>query len=314
MPSIFIHEPLPPEESGALQAEFPHYDWLSQCEGPAEWNTVEVLYGKHLRGEELKMAPRLRWIHCPSADTHGLCMKEIEGEGNILVTLSKGQNVPQMAEFVIGAILAFAKQFFHWPQAPHEPEEFWDWPLKETMWTMQKKILLQVGLGEVGSAIVQMANSLGMKSWGVRRQQSFHPYCNKTFPMSNLHSLLPVVDVVVLALPKTGAGEILFKKEEFELMKRDSIFIVIGSAESVDETELAKVAKTGKFRGVLVDAFVHPPPAKNSPLWNLPNGILTPSVASYPESKEHLAFRLFRQNLRLFAPGKINEMKNLVSG
>jgi len=312
MPGIFLQTPLDPNEIIALQREFPHYDILEKCETENDWEGVEVLYGNHLTEAQLKQAPRLRWVHCPSTDTRHLCIPEIQKFGGVLISLSKGQNVPQMAEFVIGAILAFAKQFFHWPQAPHEPNEFWNWPLQETMWSLQNKILLQVGLGEVGSAVVKMANGMGMKTWGVRRQRSFHPYCHKTFPVTNLHSLLPVADIVVLALPKRGRRDVLFKGVEFALMKRDSIFIVVGSGDFVEEAALVKEAKTGKFRGILLDTFANPPPAKNSPLREMPNTILTPSVASCPKSEEHLPFRLFRQNLRLFAPGRINEMKNLI--
>ncbi|MFZ0565186.1 MAG: NAD(P)-dependent oxidoreductase [Chlamydiales bacterium] len=312
MPSILLQEPLLPEEVTSLKMEFPHYEILTECENDSDWDSIEILYGQCLTEQQLKLAPRLRWIHCPTTAIEELCLTEIQKTQNILVTLSKGQNVPQIAEYVIGAILAFAKQLFHWPQAPHDPAEFWDWPLKETMWMMQKKILLQIGLGEVGTAIVKMANDLGMKSWGVRRHLSFHPYCHKTYPLSNIHSLLPAADVVVLALPKRALEQTLFGEEEFELMKSDSIFIVVGSGDPIDETALAKVAKTGKFRGILLDAFRHPPPAKNSPLWDMPNGILTPSAASFPEAEEHLPFRLFLRNLRMFSTGQINEMKNLM--
>ncbi|MCH9628071.1 MAG: Glyoxylate/hydroxypyruvate reductase B [Chlamydiales bacterium] len=309
MPSILFQETLPFDELATLSQEFPHYDMITECEEPDIWSRVEILYGSRLTEQQLEAAPRLRWIHSPSADTKNLCIKEIKRKENILITLSKGQNVPQIAEFVIGAMMAFAKQFFLWPQVPHEPTEFWDWPLKETMWTLKKKTLLQVGLGEVGTAIVKMANGLGMKTWGVRKQESFHPYCKKTFPSTNLHSLLPAADVVCVALPKMGRSETLFGLEEFTLMKRDSIFIVVGSGDSVDEEALAKVAQSGKFRGILVDAY-RAPPKKNFPLWKIPNAILTPSVSSFPASEEHRAFRLFRQNLRVFAHGKINEMKN----
>lgn len=313
MPSVFLQEALLPEKVAALRQEFPHYDFITAPREKREWSSLEILYGGRLSEEELKLAPRLYWIHCPTSDRTGLCLHEIEKRENILISISKGKNVQRIAEFVIGAILAFAKQFFHWPQVPHDPQEFWDWPLKETMWTLQKKILLQVGLGEVGTAIVKIANSLGMKSWGVRQERSFHPYCNKTFSFSNLHSLLPAADVVVLALPQQGKRkEIFFGKEEFELMKPDSIFIVVGSGDPVDEAALAKIGKRGKFRGVLLDAFRHPPPAKNSPLWAIPNGVLTPSAASSPPSEEPLAFSLFLRNLRFFVAGKINEMKNVI--
>ncbi|MCC5832721.1 MAG: hypothetical protein JJU12_06740 [Chlamydiales bacterium] len=312
MPSIFFQETLPFDELASISQEFPHYDIVTECSNASAWSEIEVLYGSRIDEEELGWATRLRWIHSPTADTDALCMPEIQKKGDILITLSKGQNVPQMAEFVIGGVLAFAKQFFHWPAASHDPSEFWQWPLKETVWTIQKKTLLQVGLGEVGSAVVKMANSLGMKTWGVRRQRSFHPDCKKTFPLENLHSLLPVVDVVVAALRKTQTEEVVFGIEEFNLMKRDSIFIVVGWGGAVDEEALAKVGKSGKFRGILLDAYSRPPPPRDYPLWEVPNAVLTPSVASYPISEEHIAFRLFRRNLRVFSVGRINEMKNLV--
>lgn len=310
MPAIFLQEPLAPLEIAALKQEFPHYDLIFEsCEG--YFGQVEILYGNQLTERQLKKASRLRWIHTHNADTEGLCIPEIRHRNNILLTLTKGQNIPQMAEFVLGAILAFAKQFFHWTQVTHDPQEFWQWPLKETMWTLSGKILLQVGLGEVGSAVVKRANAFGMRTWGVRPQKSFHPYCHKTFSLDSLNSLLPAVDIVVLALPKQAQEKVLFDEEALHLIKNDSIFIVVGSAASVDEHALAKVAATGKFRGILLDAFRHPPPAKNSSLWDMPNGVLTPSIASYPESEEHTSFRLFRRNLRLFIQNKTGEMKNL---
>lgn len=310
MPAVFLQESLDPDELDSLQKEFPHYDFIEE----PDWPNVEILYGSSLSEEELAAAPRLRWIHLPTADPSHLCLETLGGAPTeVLITQTKGQNIPQIAEFVIGGILAFSKQFFHWKEAPHEPEEFWDWPLKETMWTLSGKTLVQIGLGEVGTAIVQRANALKMRTWGVRIQRSFHPYCQKTFSIGELHAILPAANVVVLALPRTAGGKPLFGKEELELMPKDSMLIVVGSADSLDEAALAEVGKTGKFRGVLLDAYRSPPPAKNSPLREIPGVILTPSVASYPISPEHTAFRLFRTNLRHFTAGKLSEMANLLS-
>lgn len=312
MPSIYLQEDLDPHEKELLTDEFPHYNILTQCDKES-WSHVEILYGNQLSEKQLRSAPRLRWIHSPSTDLDHLCLEVIRREKNVLVTLSKGKNVSQIAEFVMGAMLAFGKQLFLWREVVHDPEEFWDWPLRETMWTLKGKTLLQVGLGEVGTEIVRQANALGMRTWGMRKTRSFHPFCDTTYHLGALHSLLPAADVVCLALPKTGEKDILLGKKEFESMKRDSIFIMVGSAEAIDEEGLAEVGKKGKFRGVLLDAFQRPPPAKHSPLWEIPGVILTPSISHYPPSPEHLAFRLFRQNLRSFSKGLVSEMKNLVS-
>jgi len=310
MPAVFLQESLDHEELAALQKEFPHYDFIEE----PDWPNVEILFGSSLTEEAFAAAPRLRWIHLPTADPSHLCLETLGGASDeVLITQTKGQNVPQIAEFVIGGILAFSKQFFHWKEVPHDPEEFWDWPLKETMWTLSGKTLVQIGLGEVGTAIVQRANALKMRTWGVRVHRSFHPYCDKTFSLGELHAILPAANIVVLALPRTGSSKPLFGEEELELMPQDSMLIVVGSADSLDEAALAKVGKTGKFRGVLLDAFRSPPPAKTSPLWDIPGVILTPSVANHPISPEHAAFRLFRTNLRHFTAGKLSEMSNPLS-
>jgi len=309
MPSIFLQEPFDADEIDQLRSEFRQYQFTSTLEHE-QWHAMEIFYGSELKEEQLKKASHLKWIHTPGADLEGLCLDAIK-EREILLTLSKGKNVAQMTEFVLGAILSFAKQFFHWKQAPHDPEEFWDWPLKQTMWTLHNKTLLQIGLGEVGTEVTRIASSMGLKCWGVRKKRSFHPYCHKTFGFDAINSLLPTSDIVVIALPKIPTEKPFFSHEELELMKPDSILIVLGSGNSLDEKALCDVGKSGKFRGILLDTFRHPPPAKNSKLWDIPNIILTPSIGGHPESEEHLAFHLFRKNLRAFIPGNLGIMKNL---
>lgn len=306
MPSIYVQEPLKPQEIQELQQEFPHYQLLASCDTDESWSEIEILYGKFLTEENLARAPRLRWIHCPTRDTEGLDLKAIQSKESILITLSQGKDNLQIAELVMGAILAFGKHLFQWAQNPPF-DDLQSTSLKETMWTLQNRILLQVGLGEVGSEIVRVGQNLGMKTWGVQQTRTFHPYCDKTFSSLHLHSLLPTADVVVHARQKVGTKQKLtFGQKEFELMKSDSIFILIGSPDTVDVEALYRVAKKGKFRGIFFDA-----PASPS-LLEIPNFISTPSIASYPSLGEHKAFQIFRHNLRLFINGKINEMKNLI--
>lgn len=306
MPSIYLQKPLKPQEIQELQQEFPHYELLTSCDTDEAWNEIEILYGKFLTDENLNRAQRLRWIHCPTRDTEGLDLKAIQSKESILITLSQGKDTLQIAEFVLGTILAFGKCLFQWSQ--HLPiQEETSSSLKETMWTLQNRILLQIGLGEVGSEIVKAGKNLGMKTWGVQQTRTFHPYCDKTFSSLNLHSLLPTADVVVHAKQKVGSKQKLsFGQKEFELMKSGSILILIGSSDAIDMEALYRVAKKGKFRGILLDT------PTSSPLLEIPNFISTPAVASYPSIGEHKAFQIFRHNLRLFINGKINEMKNLI--
>ncbi|MCH9609218.1 MAG: putative 2-hydroxyacid dehydrogenase [Chlamydiales bacterium] len=313
MPKILLQQEVPLEVQDSLEKEFPQYDFITECEHDYDWHAIEVIYGSALSERELELAPRLRWIHCPGGGANTLCSDKIRLREEILISYGARYDATQTAEFVMGAILSFSKQFFHWKEAPHDPEEFWNWPLKQTVWTLKDRLLLQVGSGRVGTEVVRMANFFQMKSWGVRKSRSFHPYCQKTFSFNELHSILPAADVVVLTLPKKGRSTTFFGAPEFKLMKPDSILIIVGSGEMVDETALVEAAKGEKFRGVLIDAFSKPPPRKDSPLWEIPNGILTPQIAGLPETEDLPALRLFRRNLRSYIPGKVKEMKNLIS-
>ncbi len=312
MPKILFQAPVDEEQLRTLHQEFPSYELISECKEGADWFGVEIFYGSDLSEANFEQAPQLRWLHAPSNDLDSLCMEKIQERGSVMVSSGFKQNIENISEFVLGAALAFSKQFFHWPSAPHEPQEFWDWPLKETMWPLRDKTLLQIGIGRVGTEVTRLAQILGMKTWGVSTTKSFHPYCEKTFSINNLHSILPASDVVVVAFPSKGIKHLLLGPEELALLKPDSVLIVVGTRETIDEKALVEVAKSGRLRGILLDALKKPP-LRNSPLWSIPNMILTPNVAGYPEVEtDHVNFSHFKRNLRSYAKGQTLEMKNVL--
>jgi D-2-hydroxyacid dehydrogenase (NADP+) len=311
MQSIYLQQGFDPEKLTTLKDEFSLYSFQTQCQ-KQEWSQVAIMYGNQLSEEELSLATRLRWIHSHNTNIDHLPIESIVKKENLFLTFTTEENVHQIGEYVLGIILAYAKQFFLWKQVSHEPEEFLQWPLMETMWTLKGRTFTQVGLGDIGTQIVKQASDFGMRTWGVRRHLSFHPFCQKTFGLQSLHSLLPYSDVVCVAWPLTLKKEILFSKSEFDLMKADSIFILVGNAEAIDEHALAKAAEKGKFRGVVLDGFQKGQLPENYPLWGIPSGIITPMISTFPESEKKGAFRQFRQNLRLFERGRVSEMINLI--
>ncbi|MCP5469164.1 MAG: hypothetical protein H7A36_01495 [Chlamydiales bacterium] len=312
MPKILFHTPVPDEYVHLIESEFSHYDIIRECSQESDWYGVEVIYGSELTEPQLELAPHLRWVHAPSNDLGNLCYDKIRERGSIMISTGLKQNVSNIAEFVMGSVLSFSKQFFLWPSVPHEPQEFWNWPLKETMWSVKGRTLLQIGLGRVGTEVTRLAQIFGMKTWGVGLKKTFHPHCHKTFATNNLHSLLPSADVTVLAFPSQGIKRVLLGKEELALLKPDSILIIIGSTQTIDTEALIPIAKSGRLRGILFDSFKKPP-LRNSPLWNLPKTILTPNVAGYPESEtDEENFAHFRRNLRSYLTGRVFEMKNVI--
>lgn len=87
---------------------------------------------------------------------------------------------------------------------------------------------------------------------------------------------------------------------------------MIGSHEMFEEEDLVAVAKSGKLRGLVIDAPYQSPVAENSPLWGIPGVIITPEVGPRPKSLERTAFHLFLYNLRQYVYGNYKDMRNIV--
>jgi len=315
---ILLQGQLTHEEIDQLLKEFPQYLFLSLSEAayknmsPDHWARLEVLYGSRLTKEELAAAPQLRWIHSPGPYLNRVCMDEIERQGNVLVTNTVDENIPQVGEFVMAGVLAFAKNLFHWHDANKFPKLVWDSKWRENMWTLQNKVILQVGLGRVGTEIARRAREMEMRVFGMQAQRSFHRYCNKTFSIKELHEVLPLVDVVCLSLARGREYQNWFKAEELELMKQDSILVVTGSSNVLEEEALVKVAQSKKFRGIIWDASFQTPIPPTSPLWTLPNILITPEVAPRPKSTERLPFKIFLYNLRQYIHSNFKDMRNVI--
>ena len=304
-----------PEEVERIHQEFPQYTIIQDFDGQKKltqntWNQVEIIFSKSLIPEEIAKAPLLRWVHSPDAFLDQLSLADLRRRGNIVISSTKGQNTIQVGEFAIGAILAFSKNLFSWNKAPQN-STLWESKHRETMWTLKDKTFLQIGLGQIGTEISRCTRQLGLRIWGVQYNRSFHPHCHKTFPFQALHSLLPVADIVSISIPRDKTYHHRFHKLELELMKEDSILMIIGSGGIVDEEALASIAKSGKFRGVILDAFDESPLPRSSPLWGIPDVIITPEIATLPKSKERAAFSYFLYNLRQFVIGNYSEMKNI---
>ncbi len=310
MTAVYLQQPLSPEEIKALKTEFPAYTFLLQ--EPDHWRDVEILYGQTLNASQLAQASRLRWIHVPDASLRHLPVDKIEETTNLLVTNTKDPDVHQITEWAIASLLAFAKDLFEWHRLQSDPDALFNSPSRSFIWSLQGRTLLQIGLGPIGTGILHSAQHLGMRTWGAQPQKTFHPYCLKTYDYTVLHSLLPAADVVSIAIPRGEPVPLILKRAQLDLMKDDSILLLTGSEGAVDENDLATLAKAGKFRGIAIDTFLPESQARHSPLFNLPNVLITPKISPCPEPPDRLEYRQFLHNFRRYVYSDYDGMKNLL--
>ena len=314
--TALLQELLTPEELGKLRQEFPQFRFMApamtvdlEASAPS-FEEIVIFFGCKLSPSELEKMPQLRWIHCPNPQLGDLPLAELNEASQILVTHTKGENLFQMREYVMAATLACAKQLFYWQSARDAKEDIWDLSPPFPALTLQERRFLQIGLGRAGTAISEGAKGLGMRVWGCDRHATFHPHCKKVYTFRDLNTLLPSADVVSICMPRGQIAKSRLGEAELSLIKDGAILIVLGAGGTVDEAALVNVAP--RLRGVIMDAFTETPLDDSSPLWDLPNVVISPGVATHPRSVARLAYRTFRHNLRQFIHRNVLDMWNVV--
>lgn len=318
MNTIFLQTHLQPHEIEQLHKEFSQFLFLSlvgSSRPPSyeDWSHIEILYGNELTLDQLSHAHNLRWIHSPTQNLDNFTLEAIAKRGNIILTSVMEENDEQVGEFVMAGLLGFSKHLFHWAYENRLSTVTLAPSMRDSIWTLGKRLFVQLGLGRRGSEIARRAQKMNMRVWGISHQKTFHPFCDKTLAFKDLHSILPVADVVSITLPIGQQASYFFKRNELALMKDDSILIMVGANNLVNEEDLVAVGSSGKFRGILYDSPKNLELSCQSPLWQIPRILITPGVATKPESKTESSYPVFRYNLRQYLRGNFTEMRNNVN-
>ena len=318
MDTVLLLSKLHTNEIDLLLKEFPQLLFLTVNEAAYrkpqknQWQDVKIIYGDILSEVDLPSLPSLDWLHTTCSRLDQVDLNAICKKGTITVTKTPDENIDQTSEFVIGAILLFAKNFIHWSESDQFPSLLKESKWGDSMWTLKRKTLLQIGLGKIGTEIARRSKEFGINVLGMDEIKTFHPYCKKTFTFKDLHAILPSADIVSLALPFKEKFEGIFGEADIAHMKTDSILSVIGSHTVLDAEALLKFDQANKFRGILIDTYAETPIPVSSPLWRLKQKIITLEASQLPKSQEKEAFKLFLYNLRQYVHGNFKDFRGRI--
>ena len=270
----------------------------------AEWATLvaeaEVMLDVDRATERdlARQAPRLRWIQLSSSGVVHIVEQMGLGDRPIVVTNAAGMHALPLAEFVLFAMLYFAKRM---PRVlADQRRRHWE---RFALDTLPGKTLGIVGLGHVGGAIARLARSAGLRVVAVRRTAgaaSESPDADAVYPPAGLRTLLGESDYVVLIVPLTPETAGLFGKAELAAMKPGAVLINIGRGQLVDEAALVESLRSGRLGGAALDVFATEPLPDASPLWDLPNVLVTPHSMSTALDENEWLVDLFSDNLRRY--------------
>ncbi len=263
---------------------------------------AEIIHPGHWSDDLWKAAPALRWVQSGGAGVEWFLTPDFVASP-VILTNARGIYATPIADHVMAFILHFSRGFHRLlrRQLEHEWE---DWERRSAD-ELCGKTLGIVGLGGIGSEVAKRARPFGLRIIAVRRRPEMaSEYANEVRGADELEWLLRESDFVALCSALTGETRQLIGEAQFGLMKPTACLINIGRGGLVDERALINSLTTGKIAGAGLDVFEKEPLPADSPLWEMPNVMITPhDSGSSPRSHERL-MSLFLENIRRYITGE----------
>ena len=271
------------------------------------FETADVAIARWLRPAWLERADRLRWVQAISAGVDHYDLDALEERG-VVLTSATGVHAQPIAEQVLGYLLAFERDLLL--ARDQQTDGIWR---QYTGGELATKTVGIVGLGAIGGRVAELAGAVGSTVIGTKRDPSDAPDAvDEVFPASELETVLARSAYVVVACPLTEDTRELISWAELETMPSDAVLVNVARGDVVYEKALVRALQQDWIAGAALDVFEDEPLPAESPLWDLPNVLVTPHVAgSTPRYYERVA-GIFLENLDAFLTGDLNGMRNRI--
>ncbi len=243
-----------------------------------------------------RKAPALKWMHLFNAGVDHPIYTEMLQRG-VRLTTSAGTAAEPIAQTAITGLLMLARNFPRWLKG--QQERRWD-PMRVPDFPrdLVGQTALVFGLGGIGSEIARLARTLGLKVIGVRRSplRPGDPV-DELHPPQQLASLLPRADWLIIASPLTAETRGLINADLLARLPKGAHIINIARGEIIDEAALITALREQHLGGAYLDVFEKEPLPADSPLWDMPNVLVTPYNAAAAQGNDDRIFQLFLGNL-----------------
>ena len=247
---------------------------------------------------------QLKWVHCFTAGVDAYLRDPVVKASQIPLTNVKSAYSEHLAQFVVFAVLFFAKKAIHFQTS--QRARLWAPTFVDDL---AEQTILIVGYGDIGTACAKKLHGLGMKVVGVKARPESTPelsrqYAQDVHAIGQLDSLLPAADYVLNLLPLTPATQDFFDARLFGLMKPTAVYLNFGRGPTNNEVDLLASLKNGQIAGAVMDVFRKEPLPADSEFYGLENVFLTPHSADDTANTHDNAVRVFEQVLQRYLEGK----------
>ena len=243
-------------------------------------------------------APRLRWVQGTSSGIGERLRRSGLLETSIRFTTAAGVHDTALAEFTLLGLLSFTKDVP--AMRAHQADRRW---VRATTHSLAGTRSLVIGLGAVGGEIARVLDTLGVEVWGLRRGAGEAAGVRRLVGRAELLAVLPQVDSVVLACPLTEETHHLIGAAELAALPPSAILVNVARGAVIDEPALVRALTEGRLAGAALDVFEEEPLPAESPLWGMPNVLVSPHSASTIPGENARIVDIFLDNLGRYLDG-----------
>ncbi len=251
------------------------------------------------------LAPNVRWIQATSAGI-GQFVKRMGYDKRMpdtVFTTASGVHAEPLAEFCVMAMLMFNKGLLR--MVRDQERKHWE---RYAGTDLVGRTLVVIGVGTIGRKVARMGKAFGMTVVGVKRHpEGIDPASlnlNELHPPTELLGVLPRAEYLVLIAPHTPETERLIGARELAALPPGALVINVARGAVLDEAALIESLRSGHLGGAALDVFAEEPLPKDSPLWEMPNVLVSPHSGSTSDRENGRLTNLFCENLRRYLNGE----------
>ncbi|MCR1934907.1 phosphoglycerate dehydrogenase [Clostridium tepidum] len=276
-----------------------------------EFKDIEVLVCYNpFNTLDISLMKNLKWIQLSSTGVDQV-PKEIVLKNNIIVTNNNGGYSIPIAEWIILKTLELLKN----SKSFYKKQENKEWKLDTSLLELYGKTIGFIGTGSIAKEAAKRFSAFDVNILGVNTKGRDVEYFDKCYSKDSIKEMVSKCDILVVSIPYTKETENLVDENILNSMRDESLFINISRGNIVDEKKLIENLRLGKIRGAALDVFQNEPLAKDNPIWDLENIIITPHNSWISEKRNVRRFNAIYENLKNYKEGKrLNNIVNMNKG
>ena len=261
-----------------------------------EIGDADIVFGR-LPRDPFLAATKLKWVQSIGVGFETMLYEEMIAS-DVTITNTAGAFDAAMAEHALALILSWTRGIITSERYRRDRHYTRDIPVSQ----IDGRRVCVLGLGTIGRNVAIRLHHMGLHVAAVDAQVTTPPEgVDELVGPDQLHPTLSKSDFVVVALPLTDGTRGLIDASCFKSMPDHGYLVNVARGPIVNESDLVEALRSGAIAGAGLDVYEEEPLPDSSPLWDMPNALITPHLGGKSAEGLRNVREIFCENLRRFS-------------